>query len=126
MVDQMRLDHFRGFEAYWAVPAGSETDEPGSWQHGPRGELFVALKAALGSLPLIAEALGVITPEVDALRHEFDLPGMRVLQFGFGGSVEDRSLPHRYVHHTVVFTATHINATTGVWFRNLDEPAHGA
>jgi 4-alpha-glucanotransferase len=118
-VDLIRLDHFRGFEAYWAVPAGSDTAEPGSWQPGPRSELFVALKKALGDLPLIAEDLGVITPEVDALRHEFDLPGMRILQFAFGGAQEDRFLPHHYDRHTVVYTGTHDNETTVGWSQNL-------
>jgi 4-alpha-glucanotransferase len=121
MVDLVRLDHFRGFEAYWAVPAGSETAEPGSWQPGPRSELFVALKKALGSLPLIAEDLGVITPEVNALRREFDLPGMRILQFAFGGAQEDRFFPHRFDHHTVVYTGTHDNETTAGWFHNLTD-----
>lgn len=121
MVDLVRLDHFRGFEAYWAVPAGCDTAEPGSWQPGPRSELFVALMQALGALPLIAEDLGVITPEVDALRHEFDLPGMRILQFAFGGAQEDRFFPHHYDHHTVVYTGTHDNETTVGWFRNLTD-----
>ncbi len=121
MVDLVRLDHFRGFEAYWAVPAGSETAEPGSWQPGPRSELFLALKKALGSLPLIAEDLGVITPEVDALRREFGLPGMRILQFAFGGAQEDRFFPHNYNQHTIVYTGTHDNETTAGWFKNLTE-----
>jgi 4-alpha-glucanotransferase len=119
MVDLVRLDHFRGFEAYWAVPAGSATAEPGSWQPGPRAELFRALKAALGDLPLIAEDLGVITPEVNALRREFGLPGMRILQFAFGGAQEDRFFPHNYSQRTVVYTGTHDNETTVGWFKNL-------
>jgi len=121
MVDLVRLDHFRGFEAYWAVPAGSETAEPGSWQPGPRGELFVALEKALGSLPLIAEDLGVITPQVNALRHQFQLPGMRILQFAFGGAQEDRFFPHRFDRHTIVYTGTHDNETTCGWFENLTQ-----
>jgi 4-alpha-glucanotransferase len=121
MVDLVRLDHFRGFEAYWAVPAGSETAEPGSWQPGPREELFVALEGALGNLSLIAEDLGVITPEVDGLRRKFKLPGMRILQFAFGGAQEDRFFPHNYSQHTVVYTGTHDNETTVGWFRNLTE-----
>jgi 4-alpha-glucanotransferase len=119
LVDVVRLDHFRGFEAYWAVPAGSTTAEPGSWIAGPGAELFHALKAALGSLPLIAEDLGVITPEVDALRHAFALPGMRILQFAFGGAQEDRFFPHHYDRHTVVYTGTHDNETTVGWFKHL-------
>jgi 4-alpha-glucanotransferase len=119
LVDLVRLDHFRGFEAYWAVPAGSETAEPGSWQPGPGRELFDALQAELGELPLIAEDLGVITPEVDALRQAFKLPGMRILQFAFGGAQEDRFFPHRFDRHTVVYTGTHDNETTVGWFENL-------
>jgi 4-alpha-glucanotransferase len=121
LVDLVRLDHFRGFEAYWAVPAGSETAEPGSWRPGPGAELFEALQQALGALPLIAEDLGVITPEVDALRRQFGLPGMRILQFAFGGAQEDRFFPHRYEHQTVVYTGTHDNETTVGWFKNLTE-----
>src|SRR5439155_2009229 len=117
MVDLVRLDHFRGFEAYWAVPAGSETAKPGSWQPGPRGELFMALKSALGDLPLIAEDLGVITPAVDALRREFGLPGMRILQFAFGDQAENRFLPHNFEPNTVVYTGTHDNDTTWGWYR---------
>jgi 4-alpha-glucanotransferase len=121
LVDLVRLDHFRGFEAYWAVPAGSETAEPGSWQPGPGAELFDALQAALGSLPLIAEDLGVITPPVDALRKRFELPGMRILQFAFGGAQEDRFLPHNFDQRTVVYTGTHDNETTAGWFKNLSQ-----
>jgi 4-alpha-glucanotransferase len=125
LVDLVRLDHFRGFEAYWAVPAGSATAEPGSWQPGPGAELFDALKGALGQLPLIAEDLGVITPEVDALRRKFDLPGMRILQFAFGGAQEDRFLPHHFERHTVVYTGTHDNETTAGWFEHLSQQERG-
>jgi 4-alpha-glucanotransferase len=119
LVDLVRLDHFRGFEAYWAVPAGSPTAEPGSWVKAPGAELFQNLERSLGGLPLIAEDLGVITPEVDALRNQFRLPGMRVLQFAFGGAVEDRFLPHNYERHTVVYTGTHDNETTVGWFHSM-------
>jgi 4-alpha-glucanotransferase len=122
LVDLVRLDHFRGFEAYWAVPAGSPTAEPGSWVKAPGAELFENLKRSLGRLPLIAEDLGVITPEVDALRQQFQLPGMRVLQFAFGGAVEDRFLPHNYERHTVVYTGTHDNETTVGWYENMGQP----
>jgi 4-alpha-glucanotransferase len=121
LVDLVRLDHFRGFEAYWAVPAGSATAEPGSWQTGPGAELFDALQASLGSLSLIAEDLGVITPEVDALRRKFSLPGMRILQFAFGGAQEDRFFPHNFSSHTVVYTGTHDNETTVGWAENLTD-----
>jgi 4-alpha-glucanotransferase len=119
MVDLVRLDHFRGFEAYWAVPAGSQTAEPGSWVKGPGSDFIGALQKSLGALPLIAEDLGVITPEVDALRTGFHLPGMRILQFAFGGAQEDRFFPHKYDRHTVVYTGTHDNETTVGWFQNL-------
>lgn len=119
LVDLVRLDHFRGFEAYWAVPAGSLTAEPGSWVPGPGASFFHALRSALGSLPLIAEDLGVITPPVDALRRQFGLPGMRILQFAFGGAQEDRFFPHHFDRHTVVYTGTHDNETTCGWFAGL-------
>lgn len=119
LVDLVRLDHFRGFEAYWSVPAGSKTAEPGRWVPGPGAELFHALKSALGSLPLIAEDLGVITPPVDALRKSFELPGMSILQFAFGGAQEDRFFPHNYDRRCVVYTGTHDNETTAGWYHNL-------
>ena len=120
-VDLVRLDHFRGFEAYWEIPAGSPTAQTGRWVKGPGHDFFRALRAALGDLPLIAEDLGVITPEVEALRDHFHLPGMRILQFAFGGAVEDRFLPHNYERNTVVYTGTHDNDTTLGWFRTLSE-----
>jgi 4-alpha-glucanotransferase len=120
-VDLIRLDHFRGFEAYWEVPAGRPTAEVGRWVPGPGADLFEALRAALGGLPLIAEDLGVITPGVDALRERFHLPGMRILQFAFGGATENRFLPHNYEHHTVVYTGTHDNDTTRGWYAAIAE-----
>lgn len=120
-VDLIRLDHFRGFEAYWEVPAGSPTAEIGRWVKGPGDKLLAALQTHLGGLPLIAEDLGVITPEVDALRIGFGLPGMRIVQFAFGGAVEDRFLPHNYENPTVVYTGTHDNETTAGWYANLGE-----
>jgi 4-alpha-glucanotransferase len=121
LVDLVRLDHFRGFEAYWSVPAGSLTAEGGQWVPGPGAALFTALESALGGLALIAEDLGVITPPVDALRKQFGLPGMRVLQFAFGGAQEDRFLPHRYDQNTVVYTGTHDNDTTRGWYDKLTD-----
>lgn len=120
-VDLIRLDHFRGFEAYWEVPAGSPTAETGRWVKGPNERLLTALQTQLGGLPLIAEDLGVITPEVDALRMGFGLPGMRIAQFAFGGAVEERFLPHNYENPTVVYTGTHDNETTVGWYANLGE-----
>jgi 4-alpha-glucanotransferase len=120
-VDLIRLDHFRGFEAYWEVPAGQPTAEKGRWVKGPGADLFRVLRDKLGSLPLIAEDLGVITPEVRQLRLQFDLPGMRILQFAFGGAPERRFLPHRHEPNTVVYTGTHDNDTTQGWFQKLTE-----
>ncbi|MBL8059075.1 MAG: 4-alpha-glucanotransferase [Anaerolineales bacterium] len=122
-VDLIRIDHFRGFEAYWEIPAGKPTAEIGQWIKGPGADLFQAMEAAFGSpLPLIAEDLGIITPEVDALREQFHLPGMRVLQFAFGGATEDRFLPHNYeTRNTVVYTGTHDNDTTWGWYRQITD-----
>jgi 4-alpha-glucanotransferase len=120
-VDIARIDHFRGFEAYWEVPAGSATASPGRWVEGPGSKIFEALRRRLGNLPLIAEDLGVITPGVEALRDEFSLPGMRVLQFGFGpDSGSDKHLPHRFLPHCVVYTGTHDNDTTRGWFTSTE------
>ena len=125
--DLVRIDHFRGLAAHWAVPAGAASAREGHWVPTPGSELLAALRAAAGggSLPLVAEDLGVITPDVDALRHDFDLPGMRVLQFGFDGSNANPHLPHNYTHHTVAYTGTHDNDTTLGWYRSLD-PATAA
>src|ERR1700742_206834 len=118
LYDIIRLDHFRGFEAYWAIPAEDETAIHGEWVKAPGDALFTALRAQLGDLPLIAEDLGLITREVDALREHFDLPGMRVLQFGFSGRGAHNYLPHRYVTNTVVYTGTHDNDTTLGWWEH--------
>jgi 4-alpha-glucanotransferase len=116
LVDVLRLDHFRGFAAYWSVPAGEETAINGQWLPGPGAELFAAVERELGALPIIAEDLGIITPDVDALRLQFGLPGMRVLQFAFGGSPDDNYLPHNYERRTVVYSGTHDNDTTRGWW----------
>lgn len=121
MVDLVRLDHFRGLEAYWAVPFGDPTAERGEWRPGPGAELLAALRQQLGKLPIIAEDLGVITPEVDAIRERFGLPGMRILQFAFGGAVESRFLPHRFEPNVVVYTGTHDNDTTRGWVEGLND-----
>lgn len=120
-VDLVRFDHFRGFEAYWEIPANMPTAAVGRWVKGPGAELFEAFRTALGKLPLIAEDLGVITPEVETLRKQLQLPGMRILQFAFGGAVEKRFLPHNYDHRTVVYTGTHDNDTTQGWYTTLTE-----
>lgn len=114
--DIIRLDHFRGFEAYWASPASATTAVEGEWLPGPGAALFTAIRETLGETPLIAEDLGVITPEVRALQEELGLPGMRVLQFAFGGTPESHDLPHNYVPNAVVYTGTHDNDTSRGWF----------
>ena len=114
-VDVVRLDHFRGFEAYWEVPASETTAINGRWVAGPGADFFEAAIRHFGRLPLIAEDLGLITPPVDALRRQFGLPGMRILQFGFGGATEARFLPHNFERHTVVYTGTHDNDCTRAW-----------
>jgi 4-alpha-glucanotransferase len=119
LVDLIRFDHFRGIEAFWAVPFGSPTAQTGAWLPGPAATLLDAIQNDLGLLPIIAEDLGVITPEVDALRERFGLPGMRILQFAFGGAVESRFLPHRFDRNVVVYTGTHDNDTTAGWAEHL-------
>jgi 4-alpha-glucanotransferase len=119
-VDLVRLDHFRGFEAYWEIPADSKTAEVGQWVPGPGADLLKALRDALGGLPLIAEDLGVITPGVEALRDDFNLPGMRILQFAWSGP-DNRFLPHHYTRNTVVYTGTHDNDTTVGWYNEAGE-----
>ncbi len=116
--DVLRLDHFRGFAAYWAVPSDSTDASTGRWVEGPGAEFFDALDARIGPAPLIAEDLGWITEDVDALRLQFGFPGMRVLQFAFAGAVEPRFLPYRYDRETVAYTGTHDNDTTQGWYDN--------
>ncbi len=119
MFDLVRIDHFRGFEAYWAVPASEPTAEHGQWIKGPGADLFRALEAALGKLPVVAENLGVITPEVEALRNEFHFPGMAILQFAFGKDDQARSFkPHNYVHNLVAYSGTHDNDTVMGWWNS--------
>jgi 4-alpha-glucanotransferase len=123
LVDVVRLDHFRGFAAFWEVPASEETAINGAWVPGPGAALFEAARAALGDLPIIAEDLGVITPDVEELRDGFGFPGMKVLQFAFGGSPDAEYLPHNYGRRCVVYTGTHDNDTTLGWWRTLDDTA---
>jgi len=118
-VDVIRLDHFRGFSAAWHVPAGAPTAQSGSWRPGPGAGLFRAVQEELGALPLIAEDLGDITPDVYALRDQFHLPGMRVLQFAFDGHLDNPHLPRSYVTNTVAYTGTHDNPTTRGWYKDL-------
>ena len=122
LCDIMRIDHFRGFEAYWEIPAHEETAVHGRWAKGPNQDLFHALRNALGALPFIAEDLGTITPEVEQLRRSFEMPGMRILQFGFGNPGAHIYLPHRFESNTVVYTGTHDNDTTVGWWKSGATP----
>jgi len=119
LYDQVRIDHFRGFEAYWEIPARQKTAIKGRWVKGPGEDLFRAMLQACGNLPIIAEDLGVITPEVERLRDKFCLPGMKILQFSFDGGPGNGYLPHNYEPNCVVYTGTHDNDTTVGWFAQL-------
>ncbi|HXI61277.1 MAG TPA: 4-alpha-glucanotransferase [Pyrinomonadaceae bacterium] len=118
-VDIVRIDHFRGFVACWEIPGGDQTAERGRWVEAPGEELFVAIREALGELPIIAEDLGVITPEVEKLRDDFGFPGMRILQFAFSSDAKNHDLPHNYHSNVVVYTGTHDNDTTVGWFQSV-------
>ena len=118
-VDLIRLDHFRGFAAAWHVPAGAPTAQSGQWVSGPGAWFFQVVQNELGRLPFIAEDLGVITPDVQALRDQFRVPGTRILQFAFDGHPDNPYLPNNFVHNTVVYTGTHDNATTRAWYEEL-------
>ncbi len=125
--DFVRLDHFRGFESYWEIPASEPTAVHGQWKKGPQDEFFSKLRERLGDLPLIAEDLGLITPEVHALRDRLGIPGMKVLQFAFGDPGAHIYLPHSYVPNCVAYTGTHDNDTTLGWWRSgasKEERAH--
>ncbi len=121
LYDIVRLDHFRGFEAYWAIPAKEKTAVHGEWVKAPGRELFRSLEHALGPLPLVAEDLGLITPEVDALRLELGLPGMKVIQFGFSDKGAHTHLPHKMEPATVAYTGTHDNDTTQGWWKTASK-----
>ena len=120
--DLLRLDHFRGFSAYWQIPATAETAKDGAWIDAPGVALFKALNDALGKLPYVAENLGVITADVEKLRRKFAIPGMSVLQFGFDGNAANSNLPHNLEQHAVVYTGTHDNDTTLGWWNSLEPP----
>lgn len=121
MFDILRIDHFRGFEAAWEIPANEDTAINGEWVKAPGKALLSALKKEFGNIPLIAEDLGIITEEVDALRTGFNLPGMKILQFAFGDNDSNPYLPHNYDLNTVVYTGTHDNDTTLGWFNSLND-----
>jgi 4-alpha-glucanotransferase len=124
--DIVRLDHFRGFEAYWSIPASDNTAINGEWVKAPGLALFQSLEGALGPLPLVAEDLGLITPEVEALRQQLGMPGMKVIQFGFGDKGAHIHLPHRYTTDTVAYTGTHDNDTTLGWWKSTGKVEHAA
>jgi 4-alpha-glucanotransferase len=118
--DIIRIDHFRGFAAYWAVPANEDTAINGEWVPAPGKELFQAIRDALGKLPIIAEDLGVITPDVEELRDYFNFPGMKILQFAFDSKDESNHLPHIYSKNTCVYTGTHDNEPIIGWYTNAN------
>jgi 4-alpha-glucanotransferase len=120
-VDVIRIDHFRGFESYWAVPEGEETAVNGEWIEAPGNEFFEVLGQKLGKLPVLAEDLGLITPEVEALRDKFEFPGMKILHFAFGSDPGNGYLPFNYPRNCVVYTGTHDNDTTVGWFEKLSD-----
>lgn len=117
--DLVRIDHFRGFDAAWQVPAGSTTAIEGNWVPGPGADFFTAVQSAIGSLPFIAEDLGVITPSVESLRDQFGLPGMKILQFAFDSDASNPYLPHNHLPNSVVYTGTHDNNTSYGWAATL-------
>jgi 4-alpha-glucanotransferase len=121
LVDIVRIDHFRGFAGYWEIPSSEPTAIKGQWVPGPGEPLFKAINKALGPMPIIAEDLGVITPDVDSLRKKFGFPGMRILQFAFGGDASDRFLPHNHEPDTVVYTGTHDNDTVAGWWASAPD-----
>jgi 4-alpha-glucanotransferase len=123
MFDLVRIDHFRGFESFWEIPADSADAIAGRWVEGPREALFDALVARFGSLPVVAEDLGMITPEVYALRDRYHLPGMKILQFAFDGTPDNPYLPHNHLPLSVVYTGTHDNDTTLGWYQSLEPRA---
>lgn len=124
LVDLLRIDHFRGFAASWVVPAGAASAAAGHWEAGPGRAIFDAMERQIGGLPFIVEDLGLITPDVVALREELGFPGMRVLQFAFDSGPGNAYLPHNYDPRTVVYSGTHDNQTTIGWFRSLPEHVH--
>ena len=122
LVDYLRIDHFRGFEAYWEIPAGEATAVKGNWVAGPGAAFFEAIRAGLGELPIMAEDLGVITPGVEKLRDDFGFPGMKVLQFAWSDPANP-FLPHNHPVNCIVYTGTHDNNTTRGWWENeVDSP----
>lgn len=126
LVDLVRLDHFRAFAGYWEIPASEETAIHGRWVEGPGASLFHAIEKALGPLPLVAENLGMITPDVTELMETFGFPGMAVLQFAFGGEADHAFLPHNYERNLVAYTGTHDNDTIIGWWSNMERDGAGS
>jgi 4-alpha-glucanotransferase len=126
LFDIVRIDHFRGLQAYWAVPPTAVDARGGAWQDGPGAALLGVLRDRVNSLALVAEDLGVITPDVDALRDAFGLPGIRVLQFAFSGDTKNPHLPANYRPNTVAYTGTHDNDTTLGWYKSLEPSVRDA
>lgn len=124
MVDVVRVDHFRGFESYWEIPAEAETAVEGRWVEGPGARLFETLRAELGGLPVVAEDLGLITPEVTELMEEIGLPGMAVVQFGFADGPGSTHMPHHFPPEKVAYTGTHDNETIAGWWSSLSDHEH--
>ncbi|MDX8408940.1 MAG: 4-alpha-glucanotransferase [Mariprofundales bacterium] len=122
-VDWLRIDHFRGLESYWAIPGERQDGRIGEWRPAPGAALLEALRSQLGALPLVAEDLGLITEEVHALRSEFGLPGMKILQFAFGGDASNPYLPHNHSEDMVAYTGTHDNDTTVGWWKQESSSA---
>jgi 4-alpha-glucanotransferase len=120
LFDLVRIDHFRGLESYWAIPAGAPTAASGEWRRAPGARLLARVQQVLGGLELVAEDLGVITREVEWLRDRFGLPGMRVAQFGFGGDPANLHLPHNWMPRSIAYTGTHDNDTTAGWYSSLE------
>lgn len=121
LVDIIRLDHFRGFAGYWEVPAREKTAVRGRWVSGPGESFFEVVAKAFGELPIIAEDLGEITPDVVAMRDRFDLPGMKIVQFAFHGDPNEPFLPHNHVANCIVYTGTHDNDTATGWYERVSE-----
>lgn len=121
LFDILRIDHFRGLEAAWEIPSTEQTAIVGEWIKAPGNALLAAFKAEFGDIPLVAEDLGIITPEVEALRDEFQLPGMKILQFAFGDNADNPYLPKNHVENCVVYTGTHDNDTTLGWADKLND-----
>ena len=125
LYDLVRIDHFRGLESYWEIPASSPTAIAGKWVEAPGAALLAQIATEFGELPLVAEDLGIITPAVDRLREQFKLPGMKVLQFAFDGDMGNHHLPHNHTKDMVAYTGTHDNDTTISWYQSLsDEHRH--